>query len=103
MTSLQDEILSAFIDQNICELKDTEVSIALTRKGIACSPEEVRRQVQLLSPALFQLIFNGDKPATICVKPIVNNFFLFFLCLINSDILFRLGSVKIFVLLVVRL
>jgi hypothetical protein len=77
MTNLQDGILLAFIDQNARQLKDTDVSIALTRKSIACSPEEVQRHVRSLSPALFQLTFNADKTVTIRVEPTVNYFFFF--------------------------
>ena len=75
MTSLQDAILSAFIERKTRQLKDTDVSLALSKQGIDCDPEDIRRHVHLLSPALFQLIFNTDQTLTIRVEPTVNQFF----------------------------
>jgi len=72
MTSLQDRIISVFIDKQTRVLKDTELSSALINQGIPCDVEAVRRQVQALSPALFQLMFNDDRTVTIRVEPKVN-------------------------------
>jgi hypothetical protein len=76
MTSLQDKIISVFIDKQKRILKDTEVSIELVNQGIPCSSEDVRRLTQSLSPALFQLRVNDDRTTTIRVEPKVNYFFV---------------------------
>jgi hypothetical protein len=73
MASLPDSIVSVFLDKQAHALKNTEVSIALVNQGIPCNPEDVRRHVQLLSPALIQLIPPEDKTITIRVDPKVNN------------------------------
>ena len=69
MTSLQDEILSAFLDRNKDELTDAELTAAVAKTGIPVERETVRRHVQFLSPALFQLVQNTDQTLTIRVEP----------------------------------
>lgn len=94
MTSLQDKILSVFIDKRRRVLKDTEVSNALVDQGIPCTTDDILRHVGLLSPALFQLTPNNDRTATtIRVEPQVNDRFY---CCVIYDGFFRLKFVKIF-------
>jgi hypothetical protein len=76
MNSLQDRIISVFIDKQTRGLKNTEVSTELVKQGIPCNAEDVRRLTQSLSPALFQLILNADRTTTILVEPKVNYFFI---------------------------
>lgn len=71
MTSLEDGILSIFIEQNRREFKDSEISRILNGKGFDCDSNTIHRHVQLLSPALFQIIYNSDKSMTIRFKPTV--------------------------------
>jgi hypothetical protein len=75
MTSVQDSILSVFLDKQARVLKDTDLSTALINKGIPCSADDVRRHVRLLSPGLFQLTDNDDGTITIRVDPKVNCLF----------------------------
>ncbi len=76
MFSLQDRIISVFIDNQTRVLKDIEVSNAIVEQGIPCNVEDVRRHAQSLSPALFQLMFDNDRTATIHVEPKVNALFI---------------------------
>ena len=59
MNQLQNDILSIFIDRNILELQDIEISRALNDKGICCLTNEVLTHLKSLSPILFQLEKNG--------------------------------------------
>ena len=72
MTSVQDSILSVFLDKQARVLKDTDVSTALVNQGIPCDTDDVRRHVRLLSPGLFHLTDNTDGTITIRVDPKVN-------------------------------
>jgi hypothetical protein len=101
MTTLQDRILSVFIDHQTRVLKDSDVMNGLINQGIPCSIEDVRRQVQSLSPALFQMVFNEDRTVvTIRVEPTVKYLFSFIEFRINF---FSLSFAKNFLALVVRL
>jgi hypothetical protein len=69
MTNFSDQIISVFLAKKILILKDAEISLALIAQGIQCYTEEVRRHVQSLSPALFQISFIKDSSMTIRVDP----------------------------------
>lgn len=71
MTNLPDKIITIFLDKQSLILKDSEISLSLVAQGIQCYTEEVRRHVQSLSPALFQLSVNKNNTMTICVEPTV--------------------------------
>ena len=83
MTSLPNSIVSVFLDKQARVLKDSEISTALVNQGILCNVEEIRRHVKLLSPALFQLIFDRDGTITIHVEPKVICFCVILKFLIN--------------------
>lgn len=89
MTSLQDAIISAFLDQNRNELTDAELTAAVAKTGISYELDTVRRHVRSLSPALFQLTTNTDQTLVIRVEPkviTVKIFFLFFNYLSSTSI-----------------
>ncbi len=79
MTNLSDKIISVFLEKEALVLKDSEISLSLVAQGIQCYAEEVRRHVQSLSPALFQLSFNKDNKMTISLDPTVINYLVFYL------------------------
>ncbi|CAF4797892.1 unnamed protein product, partial [Rotaria socialis] len=53
-------------------LKDSDISLSLVAQGVQCYKEEVRRHVQSLSPALFQLSINKDNTTGIRVDPAID-------------------------------
>ncbi len=69
MANLSDEILSVFLNKQVLILKDSDISHSLVAQGIQCYTEEVRRCVQSLTPALFQLLVNKDSSISIRVDP----------------------------------
>ncbi|CAF1381804.1 unnamed protein product [Adineta steineri] len=69
MNNLSDNIISAFLDKQVYVLKDVELCSAIANQGVSCTVNDIRRQVQQLSPALFQVIFSNDGTATIRVDP----------------------------------
>jgi hypothetical protein len=79
MTNLSEKILTVFLDKQTVVLKDSDISLSLVAQGIQCYVEEVRRHVQSLSPALFQLSFNKDNKMTISLDPTVINYLVFYL------------------------
>jgi hypothetical protein len=79
MTNLSDKIITVFLDKQTDILKDSDISLSLVAQGIQCYVEEVRRHVQSLSPALFQLSFNKDNKMTISLDPTVIDYLVVFL------------------------
>lgn len=69
MSRPADDIISIFLNKRTLTLKDSEISHVLVAQGTPLYIEEVRRHVQTLSPALFQLSFNKDSGMTVTVDP----------------------------------
>lgn len=69
MTNRANEIISIFLNKRTTLLKDSEISHALVAQGTPLYIDDVRRHVQPLSPALFQLSFNKDSGMIITVDP----------------------------------
>lgn len=77
---LLNEIIFIFIQRNVCELSDNDLSIALKTNGKDCSIEEIHRVVQSLGSSLFQLWDNDNWTSFIRVEPTVSSFSHFFYC-----------------------
>ncbi|UJR14781.1 hypothetical protein I4U23_001769 [Adineta vaga] len=69
MNNLADDIISVFLTKQAHVLKDTELSTILASQGIPCLSSDIRRHVQLLSPALFQSTSNPDGTLAIRLDP----------------------------------
>ncbi|CAF0856240.1 unnamed protein product [Adineta ricciae] len=69
MSNLTESIIAVFLDKQVDVLSDTELNNALTAQGIKFNPGDVRRQVQMLSPAFFQLTSRYDGTWNIRVEP----------------------------------
>jgi hypothetical protein len=65
------------MDRKARVLEDKDVSIGLNNQGIPCTPEDIHRHVQLLSPGLFQLTFDQNRTMMITVDPKVCCWFSF--------------------------
>jgi hypothetical protein len=71
------EIISVFLDQNVNQLSDNNLSIAIEAKGKICSTEEIRRVVQSSGWSLFQLRFNKEGIYLVHIEPKVNLLYYF--------------------------
>lgn len=105
MDNLPESIIRVFLTKQVLVLKDSNISHILHIQGIQCSEEEVRRHVQSLCPALFQISSHKDKTITIRVDPqVINIGCLSIIILINVFILmYRLIYVEHFFLVVVTI
>ncbi|CAM4964904.1 unnamed protein product [Rotaria socialis] len=72
MANLSDNIIKVFLTKQSLALKDSDISLSLVAQGVQCYKEEVRRHVQSLSPALFQLSINKDNTTGIRVDPAID-------------------------------
>ncbi len=73
------EIISIFIQRNVCELSDHDLSTAFETNGEACSDEDIRRIVQSFGASLFKLRLNKDGTYFIKIEPTVSSFIYFLL------------------------
>ncbi|CAF0805827.1 unnamed protein product [Adineta ricciae] len=69
MSNLAESIIAVFVNKQVDVLSDTELNNALTAQGVKFNPGDVRRQVQMLSPAFFQLTSSHDGILIIRVDP----------------------------------
>ena len=69
MSNLAESIIAVFLDQQVDVLSETELNNALNPQGVEFNPGDVRRQVQMLNPAFFQLTSSHDGTLTIRVDP----------------------------------
>ena len=91
MANLANRIISLFLDQQTSQLRDVDICSALTEQGIPCDKERIRREVDHLSPGLFQSELDENGILIINVRPKVNDRES---CSLLTSIFSRLRSVK---------
>lgn len=91
MANLANRIISLFLDRQTSQLSDADICNALTDQGIPCDIGRIRREVNYLSPGLFQSELDENGILIINVQPKVNHREF---CSLLTLILSRLRSVK---------
>ncbi|CAF3583212.1 unnamed protein product [Rotaria sp. Silwood1] len=66
------EIISLFLQWNVKELSDNDLSTGISNNGKTCSAEEVRHTARLLGSSLFQFRYNEDNVFLIRIAPTIN-------------------------------
>jgi hypothetical protein len=69
------EIISVFLDQNVNQLSDNDLSTAIEAKGKIFSAEEIRRVVQSSGLSVFQLQCNREGIFFVRIEPKVSLFY----------------------------
>jgi len=68
------EIISIFLQRDVNELSDKDLSTAIVAKGNICSSEEIRHVVQSFGSSLFQLRCNREGIFLVRIEPKVSSF-----------------------------
>ena len=69
------EIISIFLQRDVNELSDNDLSNILKTKDENCSAEEIHRIVQSLGSSLFQLQHKKENGYSVLVKTKVSSFY----------------------------
>jgi hypothetical protein len=73
------EIISIFLERDVNELSDNELSTAIEAKGKDCSAEEIHFAVKSYGSSLFQLQCNKERIFLVRIAPKVSSLTYFFM------------------------
>ncbi|CAF2687797.1 unnamed protein product [Rotaria sp. Silwood2] len=65
------EIISIFLQRNIKEIGDNELSIAMRNDGKPCSIEEIRRIIQSFGSSLFRCRYSQEDVLLVQIEPLI--------------------------------
>jgi len=73
------EIISIFLDRNVNELSDNELSVAIEAKGKDCPADNIHCVVKSCGSSLFQLRCNKEGIFLVRIEPKVSSLTYFFM------------------------